>query len=159
MNMTFINEKITSFFNQPAVEKGVIQVEKGVPFCLTRVSNKALGIGGVYGTWGESYDNSSLPNLLESRMGKPLPPEERLNLAELGFVSRHHISLLSHEQNTQVEVEVGARFLREAMRACGWEAEEVEGLLIGMSAPITEDYLDRIAGAAGIPEGRPQVAG
>src|SRR4030067_1498457 len=152
MNMTFINEKITSFFNQPAVEKGVIQVEKGVPFCLTRVSNKALGIGGVYGTWGESYDNSSLPSLLESRMGKPLPPEERLNLAELGFVNRHHISLLDQKQNTQVEIEVGALFLREAIRACGWNPEEIEGLLIGMSAPITENYLEQIARSAGLPD-------
>ena len=156
--MTFINEKITSFFNQPAVEKGVIQVEKGVPFCLTRVSNKALGIGGVYGTWGESYDNSSLPNLLESRMGKPLPPEERLNLAELGFVNRHHISLLDHKQNTQVEIEVGALFLREAIRACGWNPEEIEGLLIGMSAPITENYLEQIARSAGLPDKALKIA-
>ena len=156
--MTFINEKITSFFNQPAVEKGVIQVEKGVPFGLTRVSNKALGIGGVYGTWGESYDNSSLPNLLESRMGKPLPPEERLNLAELGFVKRHHISLLDHKQNTQVEIEVGALFLREAIRACGWNPEEIEGLLIGMSAPITENYLEQIARSAGLPDKALKIA-
>ena len=156
--MTFINEKITSFFNQPAVEKGVIQVEKGVPFGLTRVSNKALGIGGVYGTWGESYDNSSLPNLLESRMGKPLPPEERLNLAELGFVNRHHISLLDHKQNTQVEIEVGALFLREAIRACGWNPEEIEGLLIGMSAPITENYLEQIARSAGLPDKALKIA-
>ncbi len=156
--MTSINEKITSFFNQPAVEKGIIQVEKGVPFGLTRVSNKALGIGGVYGTWGESYDNSSLPSLLESRMGKPLPPEERLNLAELGFVNRHHISLLDQKQNTQVEIEVGALFLREAIRACGWNPEEIEGLLIGMSAPITENYLEQIARSAGLPDKALKIA-
>ena len=156
--MTTEGQTTTSFFNQPSVEKGIIGVAGGIPFGVLRVSNARVGIGGGYGTWGESYDNLTLPNLLEARLGKPLPPEERLNLAELGFVSRHHISLLSHEQNTQVEVEVGARFLREAMRACGWEAEEVEGLLIGMSAPITEDYLDRIARAAGIPERALKVA-
>jgi 3-oxoacyl-[acyl-carrier-protein] synthase III len=156
--MTSTNEIITSFFNQPAVEKGVIHVDKGVPFGLTRVSNKALGIGGVYGTWGEAYDNSSLPSLLESRMGKPLLPDERLNLAELGFVNRHHISIMDQKQNTQVEIEVGALFLREAIRECGWNPEEIEGLLIGMSAPISENYLEQIARSAGLPDKALKIA-
>ncbi len=148
----------TSFFNQPSVEKGIVQIGNGIPFGIARVTNDQVGIGGVYGTWGEPYDNLTLPNLLEARLGKPLPPEQRLNLNDLGFVNRHHISLLSREENTQLEVEVGAHFLREAIRACGWDPGEVEGLLIGMSAPITEDYLERIAHAAGLPGSALKVA-
>jgi 3-oxoacyl-[acyl-carrier-protein] synthase III len=150
--MTEIDKGNTSFFNQPAVEKGVIKVGHGIPFGVLRVTNPLVGIGGVYGTWGESYDNLTLLNLLDAHLGRPLSPQERLNLSELGFVNRHHTSPLTQEQNTQVEVEIGARFLREAVLACGWDPEEVEGLLIGMTAPITDDYLQLIAQAAGIPD-------
>jgi len=156
--MSAIETKNLSFFDEIGVEKGIIQVANGVPFGLMRVSNSRVGIGGAYGTWGESYDNQALPALLERRLGSPLAKEEQLNLAELGFVNRHHIPVLSREQNVQVEVEIGARFLREAARACGWNPSEVEGILIGMSAPITEDYLDRIARAAGIPDSALKVA-
>jgi 3-oxoacyl-[acyl-carrier-protein] synthase III len=140
----------TSFFDEAGVEKEIIHVGKGIPFGLMRVSNSKIGIGGAYGTWGESYDNQAMPGFLEQRLGQPLPEGEKLNLAELGFRSRHHISKLSKEQNIEVEVEVGARVLREAAHACGWNPPEVEAVLIGMSAPITEDYLDRITEAAGI---------
>jgi 3-oxoacyl-[acyl-carrier-protein] synthase III len=51
-----------------------------------------------------------------------------------------------------VEVEVGARFLREAAQACGWKPREVEAVLIGMSGPVTDDFTERIANKAGIPE-------
>ena len=47
----------TSFFDESGVEKETIKVGQGVPFGLTRVSNTKVGIGGAYGTWGESYDN------------------------------------------------------------------------------------------------------
>ena len=53
---------------------------------------------------------------------------------------------------------MGARLLREAAHACGWNPPEVEAVLIGMSAPITEDYLDRITDAAGIPPDALKVA-
>jgi 3-oxoacyl-[acyl-carrier-protein] synthase III len=79
-----------------------------------------------------------------------LPEDERLNLAELGFRSRHHTAPLSEDQNLVLEVEVGARMLREAARACGWQTPDVEAVVMGMTAPITEDYLDRITQAAGI---------
>ncbi len=156
--MSTTESKRLSFFDEAGVEKGVIQVANGVPFGLMRVNNSRVGIGGAYGTWGESYDNQALPALLEQRLGGPISKEEQLNLAELGFVNRHHIPMLSKEQNVQIEVEVGARFLREAARACGWEPSEVEAILIGMSAPVTEDYLDRIAHAAGIPDRALKVA-
>ncbi len=147
-----------SFFDKPNVEKGVVAIGQGVPFGLARVTNSQVHIGGVYGTWGESYDNASLPRMLESRLGAPIPDSERLNLAELGFLSRHHITSLSKEENLELEVQMGARFLREAALACGWDPSEVEGILIGMSAPIAEDYLDRIARAAGIPDSALKVA-
>jgi 3-oxoacyl-[acyl-carrier-protein] synthase III len=140
-----------SFFDQPAVQRNVLNLAGGIPFGLVPVSNPLLGIGGAYGTWGESYDNPALLDLLEGRLGAPVPAEQRLNLAELGFVSRHHVPVLSHDQNAEIEVELGAQFLRAAIRACDWTPEEVEGLIIGMSAPITADYLEKIARAAGIP--------
>lgn len=152
------NTKV-SFFDRPNVEKEVIQVGQGIPFGLERVSNPAVGIGGVYGTWGASYDNETLPSFLEQRLGHPLQPNEKLNLSELGFTSRHHVPLdLTREQHTQLEVEVGARFLREAIKACNWQPHEVEAVLIGMSAPVSEDYLDQITRAAGIPESALKVA-
>jgi hypothetical protein len=47
---------------------------------------------------------------------------------------------------------VGARFLREAMEVNGWQPEEVAGVLIGMTAPVADDYTERIAEEAGIPD-------
>jgi 3-oxoacyl-[acyl-carrier-protein] synthase III len=151
-------EKSTSFYEEPEVEKIIIPVGEGVPFGLRRVCNPALNIGGVYGTWGDSYDNGSLTGLIEDRLGAPVPENERLNLAELGFVSRHHIPVLDREQNIEIEVQVGARMLREAALACGWDPSEVDAILIGMSAPVTEDYLSRIARAAGIRDDALKVA-
>jgi 3-oxoacyl-[acyl-carrier-protein] synthase III len=152
------NTKV-SFFDRPNVEKEIIQVRDGIPFALERVNNPAVGIGGVYGTWGESYDNESLPSFLEQRLGHPLSANEKLNLAELGFRNRHHIPLdLTREEHTQLELAIGQRFLKEAITACNWKASEVEAVLIGVSAPVTEDYLNQITKAAGIPESALKVA-
>ena len=139
-----------SFFDQAGVEKTTIPVGNGVPFGVKRVASPQLGIGGAYGTWGESYDNQAMPVFLEKHLGSPIPENEKLNLAELGFRSRHHVGPLTDEQNLEVELEVGARLLREAARACGWNPTDVDAVLIGMSAPITEDYLQRITARAGI---------
>src|SRR5512138_179237 len=152
------NTKV-SFFDRPNVEKEVIQVAEGIPFALERVTNPEVGIGGVYGTWGESYSNETLPSFLEQRLGHPLEPNEKLNLSELGFLSRHHLPLdLTGEEHTQLEIEIGTRFLIEAIKACNWKPEDVEAVLIGMSAPVSEDYLNRISRAAGIPESALKVA-
>ena len=154
-----ITAKITSFYDRPGVEKGVIQVGNGIPFGMERVANPSVGIGGVYGTWGESYDNERLPDFLEQRLGHPLQPSEKLNLSELGFLSRQHIPLdLTAAEHIQLEIEVGAKFLREAIQACNWQPAEVEAVLIGMSAPLSEDYLNQITKAAGIPEAALKVA-
>lgn len=152
--MTVVDEKQkVSFFERPGVEKGMINIGGGIPFGFERVANPKIGIGGVYGAWGESYDNSTLPSFLEQRLGHPIPDNEKLNLSELGFLSRHHIPLnLTNEEHTRLEVEVGAKFLSEAIKACNWQASEVEAVLIGMSAPLSEDYLNQITKAAGIPE-------
>jgi len=148
-----------SFYDRPGIEKDVISVASGIPFAIERVTNPSVGIGGVYGTWGESYDNDNLPAFLEKRLERPLQPNEKLNLSELGFRNRHHVPLdLSKEEHTQLEVEVGKRLLTEALKACSWQASEVDAVLIGMSAPVTDDYLDRITKAAGIPESALKVA-
>jgi 3-oxoacyl-[acyl-carrier-protein] synthase III len=150
--MTGENTKV-SFFDRPNIEKGTINVGPGIPFGIECVSNPSIGIGGVYGTWGDSYDNASLPAFLEQRLGHPIPTNEQLNLSELGFRNRHHVPLnLSAEQHTQLEVELGTRFLSKAISACNWQPSEVEAVLIGVSAPVSEDYLNKITRAAGIPE-------
>lgn len=156
--MTVEQTKV-SFFDRPNIAKGIIDVGQGIPFGIECVTNPAVGIGGVYGTWGESYDNESLPAFLEQRLGHPIPANEKLNLSELGFLNRHHIPLnLTREEHTQLEIEVGTRFLSEAIRACNWQPSEVEAVLIGMSAPLSDDYLNTITRAAGIPEGALKVA-
>jgi len=156
--MTIENTKV-SFFDRPGIEKGMINVANGIPFGIERVTNSSVGIGGVYGTWGTSYDNETLPDFLEERLGHPLLPTEKLNLAELGFRNRHHVPLtLTQEEHTKLEVEIGTRFLSEAMNACNWQPSEVEAVLIGMSAPVSEDYLNQITKAAGIPETTLKVA-
>jgi 3-oxoacyl-[acyl-carrier-protein] synthase III len=156
--MTIENTKV-SFFDRPNVEKEIINVGQGIPFGMECVSNPAVGIGGVYGTWGESYDNDTLPSFLEQRLGRPVPLNERLNLSELGFLNRHHLPLnLSQEEHKCLEIEVGTRFLRQAIKSCDWQPSDVEAVLIGMSAPVSEDYLDQITKAAGIPSSALKVA-
>jgi 3-oxoacyl-[acyl-carrier-protein] synthase III len=155
--MTVERTKV-SFFDRPNIAKGIIDVGQGIPFGIECVTNPAVGIGGVYGTWGESYDNDSLPVFLEQRLGHPIPANEKLNLSELGFLSRHHIPVnLTREQHTQLEIEMGTRFLSEAIKACSWQPSEVEAVLMGVSAPVSEDYLNKITRAAGIPEGALKV--
>ena len=151
--------KTASFYDRPNVEKGVIPISGGIPFGIERVTNTSVGIGGVYGTWGETYDNETLPAFLEKRLGRPLQPNEKLNLAELGFVNRQHIPLdLTPEEHSQLEVEIGKRFLLEAVKACGWQPSEVDAVLIGMSAPLSDDYLDQITRSIGIPDSALKVA-
>lgn len=151
--------KTESFYDRPNVTKGVIDIGMGIPFGMEPVTNSSVGIGGVYGTWGESFDNDNLSSFIEERLGHPLPADEKLNLSELGFRNRHHIPLnLTLEEHARLEIEVGARFLTEAMKACSWNPSEVQGVLIGMSAPLSEDYLNQISKAAGIPDNALKVA-
>ncbi len=147
-----LNKALPSFFQRPQVHMDTIPVAGGVPFGVERVSNTTVGIGGAYGTWGECYDNQTLPDLVSTRMGTPLKDEDVMNLSELGFVSRHHIQDLSDAEHLELELEVGSRLLREAALANGWKPEEVEAVLIGMSGPVADDYVERICQRAGINE-------
>jgi 3-oxoacyl-[acyl-carrier-protein] synthase III len=94
---------------------------------------------------------------LEERLGEPME-EGQLELSSLGFDYRHHVPLLSNEEHTEVEVQAGARFLQAAIHACGWEPGEIQGVLVGMSAPVVSDFLERITRLAGISERALKVA-
>ncbi len=146
------SKRIISFYDQPGVQITNIDIGSGVQVGIQRVTNTKIGMGGAYGTWGAHYDNQALPDLVEDRTGAPLPPEERLNLSELGFDSRHHVPRLSDEEHLRLEIDVSARFLREAASACGWEPGEVDAVLIGSSGPVSNDFTERIAREAGIPD-------
>lgn len=149
---------IPSFFKRPQVHQDLINVGEGIPFGVERVSNTDIGIGGAYGTWGDSYDNYTLPELVAYRMGAPLTESDKMNLSDLGFVSRHHVKDLSDEEHLELELEVGSRLLREAALANGWEPGDVQAVLIGMSGPIADDYVERICQMAGIPESALKVS-
>jgi 3-oxoacyl-[acyl-carrier-protein] synthase III len=140
-----------SFFAQPDVHVQLLRIGPGIPLGLARVFSSELGIGGAYGSWGRSYDNDELAEFIEQRLGQPVDAGDRMNLAELGFHRRHHLPPLSPADHLELELEVGARLIREAASANGWKASEVEGVLIGMSGPVANDYVERIAERAGIP--------
>lgn len=141
-----------SFYERPNVKKQILPIADGIPLGIERVCNSALGIAGAYGGWGDSYDNATLPEFVSSRLGEPLAENEVMNLGELGFHHRMHLPDLTEEQHLELEVEVGARLLQDAVAANGWNPAEVDGLLIGMSAPVSEDYLAQIARRAGLRE-------
>jgi 3-oxoacyl-[acyl-carrier-protein] synthase III len=152
------NEPTTSFYKRSRVQVETIPVGPGVPLGFERVTHPEIGIGGAYGTWGESYDNEALRRLIEERTGEPLKDEEKMNLADLGFEFRQHLPLLTKEEHIALEVQVGARFLKEAAHANGWETSEVQAVLIGASGPATEDFTERIAQEAGIPDSALKVS-
>jgi 3-oxoacyl-[acyl-carrier-protein] synthase III len=139
-----------SFFARPNVKMEAIPVAGGIPFGMESVSNRELGISGAYCAWGASYNNQELPALVSKRLGEHLPDSDVMNLSELGFLSRHHIDNLSEAEHVEVELEVGTRLLKQAILANGWDATEVEGVLIGMSAPVSPDYVQEISRRAGI---------
>jgi len=148
----------TRFYDRPNVHTEQIPIGPGVPLGIERISNPAIGIAGAYGTWGESYDNSRLIGLIEEQLGRPLQPGEQLNLAELGFENRQHVIGLSDEEHVELEIEVGARFLREAAYANGWDPGEVQAIMVGATGPVTDDYTPQIAKRAGIPESALKVS-
>jgi 3-oxoacyl-[acyl-carrier-protein] synthase III len=150
-NPEYSPDSVVSFFDQPQVETDSIPVGGGIPLGIERVFHHEIGIGGVYGTWGESYDNHALFGFLENHFGMTLHREDRMDLSQLGFVHRHHVPELSDEEHLELEVEVGARLLRESAHVNGWKPEEVEGVLIGMTGPVADDYTERITKEAGIP--------
>lgn len=144
------NQEI-SFFERPEVQIEQIDVGRMIPFGIERVSHPAVGISGVYGAWGDCYDNAHLPRWIEGHLDEPLLEQNQLNLSELGFRYRHHLASLSPEQHQDLEIEVGSRLLKEAALVNGWKPGEVEGVLIGLSAPVSSDFLEKAAERAGIP--------
>jgi 3-oxoacyl-[acyl-carrier-protein] synthase III len=148
----------TSFYDRPQVSVDSIPIADGIPFGIERVTNTAVGIGGAYGTWGESYANADMPRLFYQAIGEPLVDGDRVDLSSLGFDHRQHIPKLSDLENIELEVQVGARLLHEAANACGWQPEEVQAVLIGSSCPVTDDYVERIANEAGVPHSALKVS-
>jgi len=148
----------SSFYQRPTVRQEIIPVGSGIPFGIEIVSNPEVGVGGAYAAWGDSYDNNRLPSLIENLLGQPLVDSERMNLAELGFVNRHHIPELSDADHLKLELEVGARLLREAAKANGWTPSEVDAVFIGMSGPVSDDYVAKICDLAGISESALKVS-
>ena len=147
-----------SFYEQPHVTVETIPVGEGVLIGTERVFNAKIGIGGAYGTWGAGIDNEALAGVVKSYLGEAFSDEDRMDLSQLGFVNRHHAPELSPEEHLNLEVEVGAHFLREAMTANGWKPEDVEGVMIGITLPVSDDYTERIAHAAGIPDSAVKVS-
>lgn len=139
-----------SFFERQNVKKETIQVGAGIPFAFESVANSALGVGGAYGTWGESYDNVKLRDLVSHRRGETLKDEDVMNLSELGFLSRHHVPDLNDADHLELELQVGSRMLQEAARANGWNPADVDAVLIGMSGPVSHDFVPLICERAGI---------
>lgn len=140
------------FFDQPGVIQDEIPVGPGIPLGVQQVFNPQVGLGGAFGTWGECYDNEALLELVERRLNGPVPPGEVIDPASLGFYYRHHIRTLSPQENLEVEFAVGESMLRNAAEACGWEMDEIAGVMIGTSGPVSDDYTVQIARRAGIPE-------
>lgn len=141
---------LPTFYDKPGVQLYEIPVGVGIPMGVEIVSHSETGIGGAYGAWGQCYDNLSLTSYIESMLKEPLKDDQILDLSPLGFINRHHVPMLSDREHLEVEVEAGARFLAAAAQACGWEPEEVDAVLVGMSGPISENYTEVIARRAGI---------
>lgn len=146
------DSSVIPFYEKPEVKMYELPFGPGIPFGIERVRNPEIGIGGAYGAWGQSYDNTSLYDFVEKYLKAPLNIDDRMDLAPLGFLYRHHIADLTEEDQEQVEQTVGAMLLREAAHETGWEPEEVDAVLIGMSGPISNDYTETITRQAGIRE-------
>ncbi len=150
--------RVTPFYERAGVKTDMIPLAGGIPFGLETVVNPQLGIGGAYAAWGESFDNAALPGFLADRLGREMTEEDAMNLGELGFHHRHHIPHLSDADHLELELEVGARLLRQAAASNGWDPSEVRGVLIGNSGPVSTDYVVQIARRAGIPESALKVS-
>jgi 3-oxoacyl-[acyl-carrier-protein] synthase III len=148
------SEMGSSFFDRPNVSHETIQVAGGIPLGIESVYSSKLGFGGAYGSWGASYDNITLTTLIEERLGGPMLDGEKMNLADLGFLSRHHIPVLNNTDHLELELQVGTRLLEQAIKANKWLPEDVEGVLLGVS----DDFVKQICKRAGIPDSALKVS-
>ena len=87
-----------SFFDRPTVLKEEIPVGKGVPVGFEEVYHSEIQIGGVYGTWGEGYDNEALVG----HINRWLDEQERAGVSAMP-------RLLSDEEREQIY----AQYFRE----------------------------------------------
>lgn len=142
-------EKV-SFFERDNVELSALEANNEVPFGIEKIRNDHVGIGGAYCAWGKDVKNEDIPEFMTERLHESFSAEETMNLNELGFLSRHQTPRMSPETYREVEIEVGTKLVRGALEANGWEANEVEGLFIGSSGPVSDDYLMEIARRSGI---------
>lgn len=145
-------DEVVGFYHRPEVRREMLDIADGIPFGIEIKKNRDLGMGGVCAAWGKAISNEDLSHFLTDVLGKKLEPEAILNLSELGFRSRHHIPRLTQDEQVELEVEVGTKILKEAIKANNWEPAEVDAVLIGMSGPVCLDYTQRIAKEAGIPD-------
>jgi 3-oxoacyl-[acyl-carrier-protein] synthase III len=141
---------VMRFYDRPGVVLKTVSVGPGIEFGYEPVHNPSIGIHGVYGSWGKAYDNTELVEFIESELKEPLEENEKLDLAQLGFRYRHHTPFLSETEQIRLEIEVGSEVLRQAAFANGWQPEEVDAVLLGMSNPVCIDFLERICQQAGI---------
>ncbi len=143
---------IPSFYESGNVKVDELPFAGGVPMGIEKVTNTALGIGGAYGAWGKSYDNSTLPGFVSHRLGRDITHDEILNLSELGFHHRHHIPDMSDADHLEMELQIGTRLIKAAVEANGWQPNEVAGVLVGSSAPVSNDFLVEVSRRAGLKE-------
>jgi 3-oxoacyl-[acyl-carrier-protein] synthase III len=141
---------VQPFFDRPGVTIDTIPIGPGVPIGIERVYNREVGFAGAYGAWGAPIDNAALWEMVESHLGEALSDGNRMSLGDLGFHYRHHIPKLTHDEDVELEVEVGARYVEAAAAANGWAPDEVDALLLGSTVPIVPDLNERIARRVGL---------
>jgi len=95
---------LPSFYDRSGVEKENIPIAGGIPIGIESVFSTGLGIGGAYGSWGESFSNAKLPSFVERRLGESLSDNDILNLSELGFESRQHVPDMSDTESLELEL-------------------------------------------------------
>lgn len=142
-------EKI-SFYERDNVELSFLESNKSVPFGIEKVRNNNIGIGGAYCAWGNDVKNKDLPGFMSERLNYAFDSDETMNLEELGFLCRHQTPRMSSAEYREVEIEVGTRLVKGALEANCWEAEEVDGIFVGSSGPVSQDYLVEIANRSGL---------
>ena len=145
-------EEPVSFYDRPQVHVENIPIGPGVPMGIERVSNPELGIGGAYGTWGKCYNNVTLQLLVEQQLGEPLGATEKLNLSELGFDSRHHLSGLTDEEMVDLEINAGGAVLTGSRLCERLGAIRSPGGAARDHWTCDQDYTERVAKEAGIPD-------
>lgn len=142
----------TRYYDEAGVELETVRLGQDVQLGISTAANAAVGIGGAYCTWGVSLDNSELAPVVDRMVGRRMADSERMQLGELGFESRQRTPELTDADHLELELRVGEQLIRNASRANGWKPQEIDALLVGISIPISPDYVEQIARRAGMRE-------